>query len=132
MIAPYKTFRDAITNAVSAPRIRKSAGQPISSPEYFWALKDVSFEAHDGDRIALIGNNGSGKSTLLRLLSDVYPASTGRVKVVGEVSPMFDPAKLHDSDRPNAAGGRKKPRPSAAIETMPKWTGSTWSCSAVG
>lgn len=55
------------------------------------ALKDVSFEAHDGDRIALIGNNGSGKSTLLRLLSDVYPASSGRVKVVGEVSPMFDP-----------------------------------------
>jgi ABC-2 type transport system ATP-binding protein len=54
------------------------------------ALKDVSFEAHDGDRIALIGNNGSGKSTLLRLLSDVYPASSGTVRVVGEVSPMFD------------------------------------------
>jgi len=55
------------------------------------ALKDVNFEAHDGDRIALIGNNGSGKSTLLRLLADVYPASSGRVKVVGEVSAMFDP-----------------------------------------
>ena len=54
------------------------------------ALKDVSFEAHDGDRIALIGNNGSGKSTLLRLLSDVYPATSGTVQVVGEVSPMFD------------------------------------------
>jgi homopolymeric O-antigen transport system ATP-binding protein len=54
------------------------------------ALKDVSFEAHDGDRIALIGNNGSGKSTLLRLLSDVYPATSGSVQVVGEVSPMFD------------------------------------------
>jgi ABC-type polysaccharide/polyol phosphate transport system ATPase subunit len=54
------------------------------------ALKDVSFEAHDGDRIALVGNNGSGKSTLLRLLSDVYPATSGTVQVVGEVSPMFD------------------------------------------
>ena len=54
------------------------------------ALKDISFEAHDGDRIALVGNNGSGKSTLLRLLSDVYPATTGTVQVVGEVSPMFD------------------------------------------
>jgi ABC-type polysaccharide/polyol phosphate transport system ATPase subunit len=54
------------------------------------ALNDISFEAHDGDRIALIGNNGSGKSTLLRLLSNVYPASRGSVRVVGEVSPMFD------------------------------------------
>ena len=54
------------------------------------ALKGVSFEAHDGDRIALIGNNGSGKSTLLRLLSDVYPVTSGTVRVVGEVSPMFD------------------------------------------
>ena len=54
------------------------------------ALKDVSFEAHDGDRVALVGNNGSGKSTLLRVLSDVYPATAGSVQVVGEVSPMFD------------------------------------------
>ncbi len=56
------------------------------------ALKDVSFEAHDGDRIGLIGRNGSGKSTLLRVLSDVYPPTEGTVKVVGSVSPMFDAA----------------------------------------
>src|SRR5215475_10857944 len=55
------------------------------------ALKDVSFEAHDGDRIALIGNNGAGKSTLLRVLADVYPANSGRVRIVGDVSSMFDP-----------------------------------------
>lgn len=54
------------------------------------ALKDVSFEANDGDRIGIIGRNGSGKTTLLRVLSDVYPPTRGRVEVLGRVSPMFE------------------------------------------
>ena len=55
------------------------------------ALKNVSFEARDGDRIGLVGNNGSGKTTLLRVLSDVYPPTRGVVHVHGRISPMFDP-----------------------------------------
>jgi ABC-type polysaccharide/polyol phosphate transport system ATPase subunit len=54
------------------------------------ALKNLDFEAHDGDRIALVGNNGAGKSTLLRVVSHVYPPTSGTVHVVGKVSPMFD------------------------------------------
>jgi ABC-type polysaccharide/polyol phosphate transport system ATPase subunit len=54
------------------------------------ALKNISFEAHDGDRIGLIGNNGSGKTTLLRALADVYPPTSGTVHVNGRVSTMFD------------------------------------------
>ena len=54
------------------------------------ALKDITFDAHDGDRVALVGNNGSGKSTLLRVLADVYPPTSGMVEVTGRVSPMFD------------------------------------------
>jgi len=54
------------------------------------ALKDVSFEAHDGDRIGVIGRNGSGKTTLLRVLTDVYPPTEGSIEISGRVSPMFD------------------------------------------
>jgi ABC-2 type transport system ATP-binding protein len=54
------------------------------------ALKNISFEAHDGDRIALVGDNGSGKSTLLRVASKVYPPTSGAVGVVGNISPLFD------------------------------------------
>jgi ABC-2 type transport system ATP-binding protein/lipopolysaccharide transport system ATP-binding protein len=54
------------------------------------ALKNISFEAHHGDRVALVGNNGSGKSTLLRVLSEVYPPTTGSVEVTGRISPLFD------------------------------------------
>ena len=54
------------------------------------ALKNLEFEAHDGDRIALVGDNGAGKSTLLRVVSHVYPPTSGSVHVIGKVSPMFD------------------------------------------
>jgi ABC-2 type transport system ATP-binding protein/lipopolysaccharide transport system ATP-binding protein len=54
------------------------------------ALKNISFEAQHGDRIALVGNNGSGKSTLLRVLSEVYPPTRGSVQVDGRISPLFD------------------------------------------
>jgi ABC-2 type transport system ATP-binding protein/lipopolysaccharide transport system ATP-binding protein len=54
------------------------------------ALKQVSFDAHEGDRIGLIGANGSGKSTLLRVLSGVYVPTSGNVAIEGRVSPLFD------------------------------------------
>jgi ABC-type polysaccharide/polyol phosphate transport system ATPase subunit len=49
------------------------------------ALKDLDLELGDGDRVALIGHNGAGKTTLLRLIAGIYPPSTGRVAVSGEV-----------------------------------------------
>ena len=54
------------------------------------ALKNITFEAHDGDRIALVGDNGSGKSSLLRVASRVYPPTSGTLSIIGNVSPMFD------------------------------------------
>jgi ABC-2 type transport system ATP-binding protein len=54
------------------------------------ALKRFNFEAHDGDRIGLVGDNGSGKSTLLRVASRVYPPTSGTATIIGNVSPMFD------------------------------------------
>lgn len=40
-------------------------------------LNDISFEAHDGDRIALLGQNGAGKSTLLKVLNGIYAPTSG-------------------------------------------------------
>jgi lipopolysaccharide transport system ATP-binding protein len=54
------------------------------------ALKNLTFEAHDGDRIALVGDNGSGKSTLLRVASRVYPPTSGHITIAGNISPLFD------------------------------------------
>ena len=55
----------------------------------FRAVDDVSFEATPGARIGLAGPNGSGKSTLLRLIAGVYPATRGRLDVVGNITPLL-------------------------------------------
>jgi ABC-2 type transport system ATP-binding protein len=56
------------------------------------ALKNISFDVQQGDRIGLVGANGSGKTTLLRVLSGVYAPTSGRIDVNGRVSPLFDVA----------------------------------------
>lgn len=50
------------------------------------AVKDVSFVAHHGESIGIIGRNGSGKSTLLRAVAGLIPPSGGRLWVAGEPS----------------------------------------------
>jgi ATP-binding cassette subfamily B protein len=46
-------------------------------------LKDVSFEALPGQRIALLGATGSGKSTIINLLPRFYDPTEGRITIDG-------------------------------------------------
>ncbi len=46
-------------------------------------LRDVTFEAEPGQRIALLGATGSGKSTIINLLPRFYDPSEGRITVDG-------------------------------------------------
>ena len=54
------------------------------------ALRGVSLELREGDRLGLIGHNGAGKSTLLKALAGVYQPSHGRITVQGTITPLFD------------------------------------------
>lgn len=48
------------------------------------AVRDVSFDLHAGEVIALVGHNGAGKTTLLKLMLGLVRPSAGTVRVLGE------------------------------------------------
>lgn len=50
------------------------------------ALRGVSFIAHHGESIGVIGRNGSGKSTMLRAIAGLLPLADGAVYVSGQAS----------------------------------------------
>jgi ATP-binding cassette, subfamily B, bacterial HlyB/CyaB len=44
-------------------------------------LKNITFEAHPGQTIAIVGRSGSGKTTLINLLMRFYPPQKGRILI---------------------------------------------------
>ncbi|MDB5410305.1 MAG: transporter related protein [Rhodospirillales bacterium] len=54
------------------------------------ALKDLSFEIAEGDRLALLGANGAGKTTLLKVLAGIYEPTSGHFTSSGRVSALID------------------------------------------
>jgi len=54
------------------------------------ALKNISFELNDGDRLGVVGSNGSGKTTLLYMLNRSLQPSSGLLTVDGSVVSMLN------------------------------------------
>ena len=50
------------------------------------AVDDVSFDVHQGEILALVGDNGAGKSTLVKALAGAQPPDRGRIEIDGRES----------------------------------------------
>ncbi len=67
--------------------LRRESPAPRSD---FWALREVNLRIEKGERTGILGGNGAGKSTLLRVLARIYPPTSGRVAVRGNVAPLIE------------------------------------------
>lgn len=85
----YTTLRDSLTKNIKG-LITKSSAPSTSEKEEFWALKDVSFEIQQGERVGIIGHNGAGKSTLLKILSRITEPTVGKIKIRGRVASLLE------------------------------------------
>src|SRR5690242_8287573 len=83
----YTTLRDTLSSGI------RSLGRntaPLVRASEFWALKEVTFNVQQGERIGIIGRNGAGKSTLLKILSRVTEPTGGRVTIGGRVASLLE------------------------------------------
>lgn len=66
---------------------------------YFDAVKNISFELHQGETLGIAGESGSGKSTLARLLLQLIPSDCGEI--------YFQNQKIHFYNQSNKISWRK-------------------------
>jgi ABC-type polysaccharide/polyol phosphate transport system ATPase subunit len=71
---------------------KERAVHPLTRIEYreLHALRNVSFDIHQGEFFGIVGRNGSGKSTLLKIMASIYRADGGRVRMAGRAAPFIE------------------------------------------
>ena len=61
-----------------------------NTSDWFWSLRDISFDVERGTGVGIIGGNGAGKSTLLKILARIVPPSQGEAEICGRVNSLLE------------------------------------------
>lgn len=92
LVAAERVFRllDREGEAVNDENIARYRGNVRVENVWFaykdeeYVLKDISFEAKQGETVALVGHTGSGKSSIMNLLFRFYDATKGAITIDGQ------------------------------------------------
>ncbi|NLK20558.1 MAG: ABC transporter ATP-binding protein [Epulopiscium sp.] len=60
-------------------------------------LKNISFEVHPGQTVAIVGPTGSGKSTLINLICRFYDCNSGKIRIDNVDIKDMDKKELRDN-----------------------------------
>lgn len=78
-----QSLREKLTSVV-----RRSARVPDRGS--VTALRGLDVDIRHGERVGVIGLNGAGKTTLLKVMCGIYPPTSGRVTVEGDIACLFE------------------------------------------
>ena len=87
--------RNEVTNFFDLVKLpfRALKGDIFSSRHHgtnvFWALRGISFEVQQGERLGIIGKNGAGKTTLMKILSRLVYPTEGEAILFGRTTALF-------------------------------------------
>ena len=77
------SIKESVVNFLT----RRRYGDP---PVEVVALRRVNLHIADGQRLGIVGDNGAGKSTMLKVISRIYPPTSGRVRRRGFLVPLLE------------------------------------------
>ena len=85
---------DGKTDLIGSVSFKNVSFKYPDASEYM--LKDISFEASSGQKIAFIGSTGSGKSTLINLIPRFYDVTSGEILIDGVNVKEYREDELHN------------------------------------
>ena len=73
---------------------RSRGGGAGNVPDWDWVLRDLSFTASPGERVAVVGHTGAGKTTIISLLMRFYEPQRGQILLDGTDIREYDVLSL--------------------------------------
>ncbi|MBS4178910.1 ABC transporter ATP-binding protein [Bacillus sp. FJAT-49731] len=104
LVAGERVFRllDEQGEEVSLEKMNRYKGNVTFDHVYFgykeneYVLKDIHFEAKQGETVALVGHTGSGKSSIMNVLFRFYDCNEGEIRIDGKNIQDFPKQTLRD------------------------------------
>ncbi|PIY10285.1 MAG: ABC transporter ATP-binding protein [Flexibacter sp. CG_4_10_14_3_um_filter_32_15] len=94
-LIPVTETQRQVPNPIKEGFIFENVGFKYQNQERY-AIKNLSFTLHQGEKLALVGENGAGKTTLVKLLARLYDPTEGRILLDGHDLKEYNPTQLRN------------------------------------